>query len=172
MKFLSICIILICVNLTLKAQTKFEDHKVGHEFMVSVPEYMMKTNDLNSNASIQFMNSVKKAYSIVLDESKADQLLAGVKFTIDEYYDDLITNFTKSLTNVELSQPMSFKEKNGKYKQVQMNATVDSVDIAYLITCIETDKYFYRIISWTIKENKNKLINDFIRIGTSLRERN
>lgn len=172
MKSIFSSIIIFLIYITINAQTKFEAYKVGHEFSVSVPEYMTKTKELNSNASIQFMNALKEAYTIVLDESKDDHKLAGIKFNIDDYYDDLMTNFVKGLTNVDIGEPMKFKEKGFNYKQVQMYATSDKVNISYLITCIETEKYFYRIICWTVKENKSKLINDFIKISTSLRERN
>ena len=65
----------------------------------------------------------------------------------------------------------SFNVLQGKpIETLFAEATDEEVDYAMLITTVETKTHFYKILCWTLKENRDKLQKDFITIASSLKD--
>ena len=61
-------LLLFAVNSVL-SQTNFKDYTAGHQFNISLPDYMTKTIGLNSDATIQFKNNVKDIAGFVIEDA-------------------------------------------------------------------------------------------------------
>ena len=168
---LIIPILIIFSIIQSSAQTKFVEHKIGHYYYIEIPDYMSKTLELNSSASCQYSNVNKQAYMIVIEDSKEDLDLVNSKFTSPiDFYEDFIKSFSKNKEDVKVTDPKNLIINGNKAVQSEMTANVDSTDIYYLVTVIETKTYFYKILCWTVPESKDALKNDFIKMSSTLKD--
>lgn len=162
--FLSIC------NLST-AQTK--EVKVGHVFSIVVPNYMNKTSGLNSAASIQFKNSVKEVYSIVVEDAKEDLKLSEIAYAdakefFDEFMKDLMKDEEKPVASKEIIKKVG--TTTVVEADLKLHDKESKSDIYYLVGVVETQGYYYKVLSWTTAENKDKYKADFQKILYSLKD--
>lgn len=163
-------ILLFVTGLACAQTTVFTEKKVGHVFSISVPDYLQETRGLNDAASFQYQNELKQAYTMVIDDSKSGLLSVGITFSSpEEYYRSIETFYLAEGDDV--TQALQYIAVNGqKAVQISFVRHFDQVDLAYLMTVIETPNYFYQIVSWTTVENGNSLMPDFKKIAQSLKE--
>lgn len=166
----TICLILALTGNELISQEKgFSTKKLGNIIFVDVPDYMTKTFGLNDIAKVQYANSEKEAYTIIIEEDKDDIKTAGGSFeNSQDYYNYFIKNF--GIDSVEVLSEAPTKSGKLNAYQAQIAGHIDNLDLFYLVTIIESPTHYYNIISWTMAENKNQLIDDFKRIVSSLKE--
>ena len=58
----------------------FSVKKGGNCFTMDIPEYLTRTFDLNDAASLQYQNTSKSVYVIVIEDDKAQLESLGIKF--------------------------------------------------------------------------------------------
>lgn len=162
-------ILLISSSILIFAQTKFEEKKVGHIYYVSIPDYMLETDQLNDVASLQYQNTLKEAYVIVIEDSKKSLTKAGMGFSGPrEFYDSFAKDFFNA--DDEIGKVKDIKV-NGNYAvQVEVMRKFNDLDIIYLVTVVETPTHFYKMLAWTLKSNWDSLIGDFKKIANSLKD--
>jgi hypothetical protein len=123
-------------------------------------------------ATLQYMNSEKEAYIIVIEDAK--DLLEEQKIPFsdtEEFLSSFLTDFHKNDKNRVVSPPTKFVSNNNKHSQVEMTwENAEQVKFYMLITVVETPGYFYKILTWTVAENKELLKKDFLRIAGSLKD--
>jgi len=161
------------IAITVFAQTNLKEFKAGHVFYVSLPDYMSRTMGLNSSAVIQFKNSVKDVYGFVIEDNKEELKLVEMEFSsINEFYDSFIKDFLIDQEKRKVSKPkftkvgdISFAESDLTYYDKDVKG-----EIFYLVGIVETKSAFYKILSWSTVENKDKFKADFQKIIYSLRD--
>jgi hypothetical protein len=159
------------------AQTKFNTQKTGHEFYIDTPNYMVKTTDLNDAANFQYTNKIKEAYTIVISDSKEAITAGGSKYeNLEEFHDELIKSLKTGLEDPSESEPKIFEQNGLKFYQIKLNGSFLNTEkekkfpVIYLITYVESDKYYYQILSWSIASNFDSLLPDYLKIASSIRE--
>lgn len=165
------CVFVALFSLSISAQT--QEYKVGQVFYVNLPQYMNKTIGLNDVASFQYKNEVKDVYGFIIIDSKEELKLAELNFSsINEFYDHFISDFLKDEENRKISQPIF--TKNGDIGFVECDASYfdknANIEIYYLVGIVETKNNYYKVISWSSAENKNKFKEDFRKIVYSLKD--
>jgi hypothetical protein len=104
------------VNNPLLSQTIFTEQKGGNIIYLSVPSYLVKTKDLNDSAILQYMNSSKEAYLIVIDDSKAELETLGTKFeTVSDFHESTSKSLKSSLKNPIETERKTFKIGGSNY---------------------------------------------------------
>jgi hypothetical protein len=166
-----ICFVLLAINAF--AQTNMKELKVGHEFFISLPDYMNKTAGLNSSSAVQFKSEVKDVYGFVIEDNKEEMALAEFNFSsINEFYEDFIKDFLVDEKKRQISKPIF--SKNGEINFVEADASYydkeADTEIYYLVGIVETKTSFYKILSWSTVANKEKFKGDFQKIVYSLRD--
>jgi len=162
---------LLISGVNLFGQTKLVEKQVGHIFYLSVPDYMTKTKNLNNDASLQYENTVKEAYVIVIEDSKEELKDLGMVYQDSkEFYDDFVKTYTKAVQEAATTDSKTFTINGNSFTQGEITYVSDSVKIYMLATVVETKTNFYKILCWTLKENKDKLKSDFIAIAKTLRD--
>lgn len=180
-KFLSLNSILVtlvlCIaNNYLFAQTKFTEQKGGNIIYLSVPSYLVKTKDLNDSAILQYMNSSKEAYLVVIDDSKTELETLGTKFeTVSDFHESTSKSLISGLKNPVETERKTFKIGDSNYSQSKLSGLFTSssgseFDIIYLTTYVETANHFYQILCWSTKTFYDGLAADFDKISKSLKE--
>jgi hypothetical protein len=155
------------------AQTTMKEYKAGHTFNISIPDYMAKTADLNSSAAIQYKNEVKDIYGIVIFDTKEELGLLDMNYTsISDFYEDFIKDFLKDEEKRTVSKSkstkkgdMNFIESDASYYDKEINNS-----IYYFVGIVETKTAYYKVLSWSSLENKDKYKADFQKILYSIKE--
>ncbi len=167
---LSILLVLFVPILSF-SQSKFVEQKVGHAYYLSIPDYMTPTTELNKSASLQFQNTLKEAYVIVIEDNKEQLDSLGMRFTDpQDFYDSFITDFTADLENKKFTGTKKIKIGKNSAVQAEVSAIFNGNPIWYLITVVESPTHFYKIIAWSLEENKDKLKPDYVKMVNSFHE--
>ncbi|MBI5324673.1 MAG: hypothetical protein HZB41_05290 [Ignavibacteriae bacterium] len=173
MKKLIYIFLIICVfyPLITNAQSKFVERRIGHVYFISIPDYMTTTTELNKSASLQYQNTLKEAYVIIIEDNKDTLEYLGMKFTNpQDFYDGFITDFTSGLENKKFTGTKRIKIGPNNAVQAEVSASFEGNPIWYFITVVESPTHFYKIIAWTLEENKNKLKPDYVKMVNSFHE--
>lgn len=158
------------------SQTKFVEQKAGHIIYMSVPDYMVKTSDLNDVASMQYMNKTKEAYVVVIEDSKEDLDAAGTKYAgLKDFHDSVIESLKSEDPKAQESKPTEFQQNGNKFYQTDLNATLQTEDgkeikVTYLVTYVESKTHYYQILCWTLANNYKDLVGDFKKIVVTIRD--
>ncbi|OOV26409.1 hypothetical protein BXU11_13075 [Flavobacterium sp. LM5] len=154
------------------AQTNLKQYRAGHAFDIGLPDYLSKTSGLNSSAAIQYQNKVKEIYGFVIFDTKEELELAEMKYTsINEFYEDFMKDFLKDEKSA-VSKPVF--QKIGDINFVECDVVFtneeEKTEIYYLVGIVETKNSFYKVLTWTAAEDKNKYKDDFKKIVYSLKD--
>jgi hypothetical protein len=155
------------------AQTNFTEKKAGHQYYISMPDYMSKTLGLNDAASAQYKNTVKEAYVIVIDDSKEELDIVHMRFSgAEDFYESFADGFLADQKKRKIGKPTTTTV--GDVKFVQTEASYYDEDakmkVNYFVTIAETKTHFYKILCWTDDKNKDRLRADYNKIALSLRD--
>jgi hypothetical protein len=173
-----------CGNLMNKeeklADSDFAPVKINDEYSVKLPDYMKKAESLNDEASLQFQNTFKETYIIVIDEPKEEFITTFIE--LDQYDSSLsavenykliqMKNLEEAMTRNFVSEPKKLKIHGLDAIQVQMDGNIEAVpnEIAYFLTFIEGRDKLYMMMAWTLRERKEKYSNTFESISKSFRQ--
>ena len=168
MKFFYIILFLITFTTNSFSQN-FSTKNVGNCFSLEIPNYMAKSYELNDAATLQYNNTVKEAYVIVIEDSK-DELnsLSMIFQNPKEFLESFTKEYQVESKNRTISEITEFKSNDNPHAQVEMSWNTENGDLYMLITTVETEAHFYKILCWTIFENKDLLRNDYLTISKSL----
>jgi len=164
---------IICSALTysMVAQSGFNIKKGGHAYTIEIPEYMERTYDLNQVATLQYANLSKPAYVIVIDDNKAELKHYDIFFAdARDFLTSFLDGFNLDTEHRKIGEIITYSVGGNNYAQAQMRWSEPVTDIFMLITAMETPTHFYKILCWTTPANKDELIDDFIRISSSLKD--
>lgn len=155
------------------AQTTLKEYKAGHVFNISLPDYMSKTSGLNNASAIQYKSTVKDVYGFVVFDTKEELSIIEMNYSsITEFYEDFIKDFLKDEKKRIVSNPLS--QKKGEINFIESDVSYYDKDakaeIYYLVGIVETKTSFYKVLSWSTLENKNKFKADFQKILYSIND--
>lgn len=167
---------LFTIFYSCQQETTYNRQDVDSLYAIQTAHYMEKTNELNENASLQFQDTYREIYLIVLHEEKGLEEL-----TLEEYY-----KFTKDkleengLQNLKFSEPKTMQIDSNKVMQAEFTGTFSFEDkeeketkeigVFYLFQVIESPTYFYQIYAWTKMEQREKYEKDMQKMLDSFEE--
>jgi len=152
-------------------QTKFTEKIGGHQFKMNIPDYMVKTYELNDVASLQYQNTTKEAYVIVIEDPKDQLESLGIKFTDSKnFLDEFVKDYKTENANRSLKNSLQFNANGNNCAQLELYWTEEDGDFFMLVTVVESKTHFYKILCWTILEKVPNLKNDFLTIAKSLKD--
>jgi len=171
MKKISIMLVLFATSSF--SQTILKEYDGGHSFKISFPDYMSKTGGLNNSAAIQYKNAVKDVYGFVIFDTKEELSLVDLNYSsLNEFYEEFINDFLKDEDKRTISAPSS--KQIGTINFIECDASYydkeSKTEIYYLVGIAETKTSFYKIISWSSLDNKEKFKADFQKIVYSIKD--
>jgi hypothetical protein len=161
----------------LDPEKDFQTVTVKNTYKMSVPKYMKASTELNDDASLQYMNILKEAYVVVIDESKQEYL--EVYQGTDIYNDSLSalenystvqkTMYGMNVEDFEMQQERSLSINGLDAIQIEFTGRVEGVnhDIFYFITFVEGPENMYMIMSWTVLKRKSLYYDTYQKIAAS-----
>ncbi|WP_241739273.1 hypothetical protein [Pontibacter beigongshangensis] len=153
------------------AQAKFLEKTGGHCFQMQVPNYMLKTYELNDVASLQYLNTAKEAYVVVIDDSKEELESKGIKFTdAEDFLADFATDYKKEAKKRKMSKVSTATVNGNAVADVELTWKDEDGNFYMLITAVETKTHFYKILCWTTEANVKLLKEDYKTMARSIRD--
>lgn len=162
---------LLLVSLQAAGQTKFVKQTAGHIFTLNVPDYMLKTYELNDAASLQYQNSQKEAYVIVIEDSKEQLEKMGIKFmSVKDFLDDFTADYKTETETRNLTEPTLFTANGNSCAQTELTWTEEGEGFYMLITTVESKTHLYKILCWTVAANEQALKADYLAMAKTLKD--
>lgn len=162
-------------------KTTYREIKFNDLYTMELPSYMRSTDDLNSDASMQYMSEDESKYIIVLDESIED-LEYLFEELADEYdsKNDLFDNYIQ-LQLEDLQSDFNFISEDefvestiGGKRLMRKRIIAEQDDIetpmAVQLGFIEGEETIYFIMTWSPRIMEDVFKEDQIRMIESLRE--
>ena len=138
---------------------------------MKVADYLIRTYELNDAASLQYLNTMKEVYMIVIHDTKDELKNAGVVFTgASDFLGGFVGNFKAEAADRRLSQEKTFQESGASFAQVELNWTEEDNSFYMLITAIETEQAYYKILMWTLGQYESIYKSDFSTMARSLKD--
>ena len=154
-------------------QTKFNLQKAGNIFDITIPDYMIRTVGLNDVATVQYKNSVKDIYTIVIEDSKEELKIADIFYSsLQEFQEEFEKDFIKDEKNRTSSKPLFTSKNNINFVEYDVSYYDEElkIEVYYLVGIVETKSHFYKVLSWTNLSNKETFKTDFQKILYSLKQ--
>ena len=123
--------------------------------------------DLNPVASIEVGDKFDETYAMVISDSRD---VFGDPPPLENFARAQLRYFTRRLESPSLSEGVSVAEYEQNAVRHELSATVDNINVKYMITFLETDQRFVQIFAWTLTpewENNRGILE---RVSNSLQE--
>ncbi|SNR40083.1 protein BatD [Flavobacterium sp. ov086] len=150
---------------------KLVTYKAGHTFNISLPVYMSKTSGINSYSAMEYKSEKNDVRGYIIYDHKKNNNLPE-SYAVNDYYEAVIKDYMTYEEQRKVSAPEFLKK--GPINFIETDMTIFDTEkkktIYYFIGIAETNKAFYRIISWTPEENKTKVKTDFQNILYSIKD--
>lgn len=164
-----LALLLVVFIYTAQAQTTTQ--KGGHCFTMDLPNYFVKTWDLNDAASLQYQSTVKDAYVVVIEDDKEHLASVGMKFNNPtEFLNSFTEDYMKEVKTRKFTPVTTFEANGNKHAQTELTWTDEDGSYYMLITVTETNGHFYKTMCWTSAKNKAALKQDFVNLSKSIRD--
>lgn len=156
---------MLAVAAVVSCQTDRKDQvvTVKDRYTISLPPFVKETSELNEDASLQYQNTLREFYVVVIDESKAEFEKALSDNDLNDLYPQNIKGYSELLL-FSMEQAIEIKSKsvlkdtiinNQPAKILTIKGRVEGTDIFYSIGFVQGVKRYYQIITWTL-QNKEK----------------
>lgn len=136
-------------------------------FQLTVPGNWSRQTDLNKEASLQAANPREELYVIVIKESKSDFPKSA---TIDTVTNLVKDNAREAIINATFTEPLPTLINGNFARQFEVGGNVSSIDAKYLYTIVETQQYYYQVITWTLADRFTKNKTKMRDVSNSFRE--
>lgn len=151
------------------SKTEFQTVKIKNRYSLELPDYMGEAKNLNTEASLQYQNTFRELYAIVLDEPKTDFPNPG-EVNLENFADIVRGNLDSTLKNPTFSATRDTVINGLKAKLFSLSDGSEGVNIYYQFAYIESKNHFYQILTWTLENRKDQFTKDMDKIIASFKE--
>ncbi|HEY0030574.1 MAG TPA: hypothetical protein VGC65_07440 [Bacteroidia bacterium] len=167
-------IILLILPFTFAAckhETVFTEVKVNNRFSISVPDYLQACTDLHKDASVQYQNTEKEVYAMVINEKKITMQNYSLDYDIDTYFNNITSQgFAENIKDGKVSPPGRQEIHGNKALIADVSGKIENNEVYYKLGLIETPYEFYQILMWTSADHKDDLEPDMVKMIESFQE--
>lgn len=155
--------------ISCNTNTEYQTVKIKNSYSLDLPQYMGEATDLNAKASLQYQNTFRELYTIVLDEPKSD-FPNPAEANLDGFTAIAKNNLETNLQNPTFSKTRDTVINGLKAKLFSLSDASDGVAIYYQFAYLESKNHFYQILIWTLENRKNQYTTDMDKIIASFKE--
>jgi hypothetical protein len=157
---------------------EFQTITVEGRYSLDVPKELTTTTEMHAEASLQYMNVIREFYVLVIDEpidefDKAvrENELENVVTMDEEGYSSLVTSGIKDgLSNLEEEVPVKAKINGMPSIIHKFSGHINDIDVYYNFGVYRGQKNYYQVLTWTMKDHKEKYSPEMEKIIRSLKE--
>lgn len=166
--------VLLFTLLLLFASCKKQSYKteVGlNLYSLEIPIDMKSTPNLNPEASFQYQSVSKDLYTIVIVEDKKIVQDNSTIKNLQLYTQTTQNMIAKNMDTVPTFSKIIASEFNGLKKNTfDLTGKFSGLEIYYLCANIESEHYYYQILTWTGFDKKDQNSEEMNRIIESFKE--
>lgn len=163
-KFFFWCLIALCFN-SCFFQSKPQVVTIGNLFSMTLPSYMTKTDSLNDVASLEYQNTIRELYTIVIVETKKEYQQSLQEHELNEKYPNDLIGFSDLLlkygfkSQIDISEESNLidtiiNQKHARY--ISITGRKEDTDLFLYLGFIEGDAHYYQVIIWTLGRQEKK----------------
>jgi hypothetical protein len=166
---------------TLSSKKEKTEWKVipSNGFSLSLPTHMKEASDLHDDAVLQYQNSIRELYCIVILEGetsynnaiKNNGIESEYPLDLDGYSNLIRDSFLENVEEIKNQTEINtigIKGRHGRY--FEADAKMNGVDIYYHYGFVKGDTTYYQVLSWTLLSKKEKVSEDMLNILKSFKE--
>jgi hypothetical protein len=176
-KILSIFFLALAIQSCSTPDT-LQEVNVENRYTITIPSFLTETQELNDEASLQYLNGAREFYVVVIDESKEEFHQAIINNLIDQTYSPDLTGYANLLLdNFSAAANVKSKTKitestinNMPALGINISAAFDGVDVFCSMTYLEGKTNYYQVFAWTLKENEKDYKASINEIAKTLKE--
>lgn len=180
-KILALCLFLSLAS--CEESKNVETITVPNKYTVELPDYLSKAHDLHDDASLQYQNALKEFYVVIIDEPKQDffniaKTTEDFPADFEGYHQILKSGLEESIQKIEISESKDLQINGLKAKTFSLTGEIEAIPVYYDVAYIEGKDRFYQIVTWTLKNNKEKyetqmhaILSSFKEIGSGRRNK-
>ena len=116
----------------------------GSNYSLELPPDM-KHAQYNGNASFQYHSDALDISYLIIDDSKEKIASFGLDYDLDTY----MKIATRTLDSAGLYVNSSITINDVKALQATIQGTRDTIANTYILTTVETERYYYQLVCWT-----------------------
>lgn len=171
-KIVALCLFTILLSCDSK---EVQTVTVKNKYTLQVPDFLSKSSDLHEDASLQYQNALREFYVVVIDEPKEDfysiaETTEDFPADFEGYHQILRSGLEQEIGKVDIT-PTKDTQINGlKAKTFSLSGEIETIPVFYEIAYIEGKDRFYQIVTWTLKDNKEKYGEQMRNIVSSFKE--
>lgn len=152
---------------------------IQDKYSILLPSFLVKAGTtLNEEASLQYLNTWKEFYVIVIDEPKTEVLKTLKNFNLTEKYSNDIKGYSDLILNgfensIWISQKSEIKDtliNNMPARLLTINGRSEGMDAFILLTFIEGEKRYYQIMTWTLSSKEYEFKDKMLKLTFSFKE--
>lgn len=139
----------------------------GSNYTLELPQDMKPAN-FNDNASFQYRSESGDYSFMIIDDSKEKIASYGLDYDLETY----MKIATRTLDSTGLYVNATVEVNDMKAMQATIKGKKDGVATTFILTCVETPRYYYQLVCWTpeskFEANKSTLegiINSFTEVS-------
>lgn len=139
----------------------------GARYEMLMPNDMEPSHINDSAASLEYQNAKRELFIEVIDESKAKIISFGLDYDLETYMKICTRNIDKE--GLYVNKPMTIN--GNKALQTEIKAANSKGKLMeYKLTCVETQKFFYQILTWTPEVSFSSNNTDMEKMVNSFKE--
>ena len=152
-------------------KTVFTPVNINGQYTVRLPSYLEPSTQLSKEASLQYQNTEKEFYCLVIDENKSELKKYNLNYTLKSYFDSAKKELlNRGLTDVFVAKSEEKHIDSCNVLIADILGKVGNEDVCYKFAVIETPHNYYQFIFWTLKEYKKKYEVDMDSVLYSFKE--
>lgn len=163
-----------------KGEVQWKTDNTSGYYTIDIPENMVSTTALNSEASSQFEyvelvgSETKENYLIVLMETKEEiaSYDLGFEFDAASYGEIAVMSLESGLDsyNILTKEPKVEKVNGMDCVKYEMEGSLGVVDVFYKLAVFDGEKAFYQVLTWTVKSQKDEFAANMDKMLNSFKE--
>jgi hypothetical protein len=155
MKRFLILIIGSLLVISFDAKPKWTERKVNELYSIFIYNSMVETKNLNESASLQYQDSSKQLYILIIDEEKKSLHDLDADYTLDAYFKFVVANM-KGINEFASAEPVSLEINGLKAKQAIITGKTKNQELYYNLVVLESRTHLFQIVAWTTADSKEK----------------
>jgi hypothetical protein len=138
----------------------------GSHYTMELPADMEPAS--MDTASLHYEADKRDLYIMVIDESKAKIISFGLDYDLDTY----MKIASRALDSAGLYVNKKIQVNGYNALQTEIKKSFNGKNVVYKLTCIETPKFFYQVLTWTSEDRYEGNKDDMEKMVQSFREVN
>jgi len=177
-KITSALLFLLLTIIGCNSEANFATKTVDNKFELSVPDYMKDLALGNVDANLQMGHALKEHYAMVIHETKASLVEAGLNYSVEDYAKFALDFLKSGMVNPKVQRVSDDVVKINDLESVSYKVwgafenddIGEIVKVFYYITIYKSETDYYAFSTWTLQDREKKYLKIMEQMINSFKE--